>query len=635
MPRIGNITPFNTSAGGTSSSSTLTGNNGLPVAPDGSNNISLLGDTSQGVTITGTPGTHTLTTTVADASTLQKGVSLLSTDAEAIAGSSTSVVITPSNLNAKLGLLTQYALPIGGGPASPLSWTAPPTNGQLLIGSTGVSPVLANLTAGAGITITNSSGGITIATAMAGAEQTLTGNNGVIVHPDGSSNINVVGDGTVLYATGNNGTNTITIAIAGQVPLANGGTNANLTASNGGIFYSNATQGQILAGTATANQILLAGSNAAPSWSSTTYPASTAQGDLLYASATNTLSTLAKNTTATRYLANTGTSNNPNWDQVNLTNGVTAILPAGNGGTGFNGSAAANGTLPIGNGSGFTLAALTPGTGISITNGVGSITIASAATVATTYTEDAGSATPSGNNLNILGTSAQGISTSGSGSTVTITASSSTTTQKGVVALATNAEAIAGTDTTKAITSDDLKAKLGTQTVHGLPIGEGTSSALTWTAAPTNGQLLIGSTGADPALNTLTPGTGISIANGAGSISISSTGGGVTWTVVTGTSQSMSPNNGYIANNAGLVTLSLPATSSVGDVLYVTGINNATGWKIAQGLGQQIHFGTSDTTAGAGGFLASTQTRDSIQLVCVIANTEWNVLSSIGNITVV
>lgn len=54
------------------------------------------------------------------------------------------------------------------------------------------------------------------------------------------------------------------------------------------------------------------------------------QGDLLYASGTNTLSALAKNATATRYLANTGTSNNPAWAQVDLSNGVTGNLPVGN-----------------------------------------------------------------------------------------------------------------------------------------------------------------------------------------------------------------------------------------------------------------------------------------------------------------
>lgn len=59
-----------------------------------------------------------------------------------------------------------------------------------------------------------------------------------------------------------------------------------------------------------------------------------AQGDLLYGSATNVLSKLAKNTSATRYLSNTGTSNNPAWAQINLANGVTGTLPAANGGTG-------------------------------------------------------------------------------------------------------------------------------------------------------------------------------------------------------------------------------------------------------------------------------------------------------------
>lgn len=46
------------------------------------------------------------------------------------------------------------------------------------------------------------------------------------------------------------------------------------------------------------------------------------------------------------------------------------------GGTGLDGSAAANGTLLIGNGSGFTLATATAGTGVSVTNGAGSVTIA-------------------------------------------------------------------------------------------------------------------------------------------------------------------------------------------------------------------------------------------------------------------
>lgn len=55
-----------------------------------------------------------------------------------------------------------------------------------------------------------------------------------------------------------------------------------------------------------------------------------AQGDILYGSATDVISALAKDINATRYLSNTGASNNPAWAQVDLTNGVTGNLPVGN-----------------------------------------------------------------------------------------------------------------------------------------------------------------------------------------------------------------------------------------------------------------------------------------------------------------
>lgn len=58
------------------------------------------------------------------------------------------------------------------------------------------------------------------------------------------------------------------------------------------------------------------------------------QGDLPYGSAVSVFSLLPKNTNASRYLSNQGTSNNPAWNQVNLANGVTGTLPESNGGTG-------------------------------------------------------------------------------------------------------------------------------------------------------------------------------------------------------------------------------------------------------------------------------------------------------------
>jgi hypothetical protein len=73
----------------------------------------------------------------------------------------------------------------------------------------------------------------------------------------------------------------------GITPLTLGGTNANLTASLGGILYSTATALAILAGVATAGQILRSGASAAPTWSTATYPATATANQILHATAAN------------------------------------------------------------------------------------------------------------------------------------------------------------------------------------------------------------------------------------------------------------------------------------------------------------------------------------------------------------
>lgn len=85
----------------------------------------------------------------------------------------------------------------------------------------------------------------------------------------------------------------LTADVSGILGLTNGGTSASLTASNGGIVYSAASALAVLAGTATANQSLLSGASGAPSWSTATYPATTAAGTLLASATANAITATA------------------------------------------------------------------------------------------------------------------------------------------------------------------------------------------------------------------------------------------------------------------------------------------------------------------------------------------------------
>ncbi len=103
---------------------------------------------------------------------------------------------------------------------------------------------------------------------------------------------------------------------------------------------------------------------------------------------------------------------------------------------------------------------------------------------------------------------------------------------------------------------------------------------------------------------------------------------GGTTTVVTGAAQNLAPNQNYIANRATLITFALPAAAAVGSIIEIAGLG-AGGWIISQGAGQQILVGSSATTPGATGTLASTNRYDTIRLMCVTANTIFTVLSGV------
>ncbi|MBU2087481.1 MAG: tail fiber domain-containing protein [Gammaproteobacteria bacterium] len=86
--------------------------------------------------------------------------------------------------------------------------------------------------------------------------------------------------------------------------------------------------------------------------------------------------------------ANTFTGNGAGLVDLNADNFSSGVLGPQFGGTGVNASAAANGTLLIGNGSGFTLGTLTGGAGISVLSDAGAITLVNSGVISITGTAD-------------------------------------------------------------------------------------------------------------------------------------------------------------------------------------------------------------------------------------------------------
>ena len=107
----------------------------------------------------------------------------------------------------------------------------------------------------------------------------------------------------------------------------------------------------------------------------------------------------------------------------------------------------------------------------------------------------------------------------------------------------------------------------------------------------------------------------------------------IVWNEVTGTTQALAVENAYILNNVALVTATLPATAAVGDVIRIAG-KGAGGWKIAQNALQTINFLDTPTTVGVTGYLQNTGVYDAIELVCITADTTFEVISSMGTITI-
>jgi hypothetical protein len=250
-----------------------------------------------------------------------------------------------------------------------------------------------------------------------------TWNGGTIGTAYGGTGLTSFTSGGALYATS---TSSLT---SGTLPVTAGGTAATTFTANG-VLYGNGTSALGVTAVGTTGEVLLANTGGAPTWGAipTTAAVTSFQtslngltpstattgvvtlagtlgptsggtglsayttGDIIYASATNTLAALADVATGNALISG-GVGVAPSWGKIGLTTHVDGVLPVANGGTGQ--STYTDGQLLIGNSTGNTLtkASLTAGTGISITPGSGSITIASTVTAGLTITDDTTTAT--------------------------------------------------------------------------------------------------------------------------------------------------------------------------------------------------------------------------------------------------
>ena len=110
--------------------------------------------------------------------------------------------------------------------------------------------------------------------------------------------------------------------------------------------------------------------------------------------------------------------------------------------------------------------------------------------------------------------------------------------------------------------------------------------------------------------------------------------GGFTWTDVTGATQALAVQNGYLTDRGAGVVYTLPATAAIGDEIRIVGkLGLAT---VTPNANQQILMSSASGTVGVTGTIVATNVGDCVDLICTTsgASTVWRAANFVGNWTV-
>lgn len=429
------------------------------------------------------------------------------------------------------------------------------TTGALQSASTGMSNVGYVLTStGTGSLPTwqaaSASGSVTQLTAFSGSNPVV----------PSSGNINVFGAGSITTV---GSANTVTVQLTG------------MTANNLLYGQGSTTLGLIAPGTT--GQVLQTNTGSFPTWSTATYPSITTINQLLYSSSNNTVAGLTAANSATLVSTSAGV---PVWSST-MTNGQIII--------------GSTGATP-------TAATLTQGTGITITNGAGSITIASA------------------NGVPVVGLTPD--TTVGGGVSPVVPASGT-----GLIKITSGAAFSTGTlansirtDTTSANTINFELQYAGTSSgltpiANNYGIAQFNSNNFTVSAGLVTSQAIT--------INTAGSITGGGSVNLGGSITLTGASTGFPWSDEAAGFNAAS-NNGYFCTAS--LTATLPGSPAMGDVVRIVSDTSSV-ITIQANTGQKIRIGNVINSA-TGGTAVSTRIGDAIDLVYRTTDATWYVFDN-------